>query len=57
MTSPTPSTPKIEPSLDKNFFIWGNIVLMIGIPWLLTLSMAGLAVGDSIFPDWFEISL
>jgi hypothetical protein len=57
MTSPTPSTPKIEPSLDKNFFIWGNIVLMAGTPWLLTLSMAGLAVGDSIFPDWFEISL
>ena len=57
MTSPTPSTPKIEPSLDKNFFIWGNIVLMAGTPWLLTLSMAGLAVGDPIFPDWFEISL
>ena len=57
MTSPTPSTTKVELSLSKNFFIWGNIILMAFIPWLLTQSMAGLAVGDSVFPAWFEISL
>jgi hypothetical protein len=57
MTLPNPSAPKVEPSLGKNFFVWGNIVLMALIPWLLIQSMAGLAVGDPIFPDWFEISL
>jgi len=57
MTRPNPSTTKVESSLGKNLFIWGNIVLMAGIPWLLTLSMAGLAVGDPVFPDWFEIAL
>jgi len=57
MTSPDPITPKVESSFGKNIFIWGNIVLMAGIPWLLSLSMAGLAVGDPNFPDWFEISL
>ena len=57
MTLLNSSAPKIEPSLSKNFFIWGNIALMAAIPWLLTQSMAGLAVGDPIFPDWFEIAL
>ena len=57
MTLPNSSAPKVEPSLGKNFFVWGNIVLMALIPWLLIQSMAGLAVGDPIFPDWFEISL
>ena len=57
MTLPNPSAPKVEPSLGKNFFVWGNIFLMALIPWLLIQSMAGLAVGDPIFPDWFEISL
>jgi hypothetical protein len=27
------------------------------VPWLLALSMAGLAVGDPVFPEWFEIFL
>jgi len=56
-TSPdlTRSTKKI--SLDNNPFIWGNIALMAGVPWLLALSMAGLAVGDPVFPAWFEILL
>ena len=57
MTLPNSSAPKVEPSLGKNFFVRGNIVLMALIPWLLIQSMAGLSVGDPIFPDWFEISL
>jgi hypothetical protein len=44
------------PASDRNNpFIWGHIALLMGVPYLLTLSMAGLAVGDPIFPAWFEI--
>ncbi|MBD2176104.1 low-complexity tail membrane protein [Pseudanabaena sp. FACHB-1998] len=47
---------------DSNFvsnhpFIWGNIALTAGVPWLLAWSMAGLAVGDPVFPTWLEILL
>ena len=44
-------------SLRNNPFIWGHIALLAGVPWLLSLSMAGLAVGDPVFPAWFEIIL
>ena len=44
-------------SLSNHPFIWGNIALLAGVPWLLALSMAGLAVGDPVFPAWFEIFL
>ena len=61
MTSPNPTTdditvknnPKSNPK--NNFFILGNIALIAGVPWLLVMSMAGLAVGDPVFPAWFEI--
>ncbi len=61
MTSPNPITdditvknnPKSNP--QNNFFILGNIALIAGVPWLLVMSMAGLAVGDPVFPAWFEI--
>jgi hypothetical protein len=57
MTSQNPNAPKGDLSLGNNPFIWGNIALLAGVPWLLALSMAGLAVGDLVFPAWFEISL
>lgn len=44
-------------SLSNNPFIWGHLALLAGVPWLLSLSMAGLAVGDPVFPAWFEIIL
>ena len=60
MTSPhsTNPTSNISPSsVGFNPFILGNIALLAGVPWLLALSMAGLAVGDPVFPAWFEIFL
>jgi hypothetical protein len=57
MTSQNPNAPKGDLSLSNNPFIWGNIALLAGVPWLLALSMAGLAVGDPVFPEWFEIFL
>ena len=44
-------------SIANHPFIWGNIALIAGVPWLLALSMAGLAVGDPVFPAWLEILL
>ena len=44
-------------SSSNNPFIWGHIALLAGVPWLLSLSMAGLAVGDPVFPAWFEMIL
>ncbi len=41
----------------QNPFVWGNIALVAAVPWLLIESMAGLAVGDPVFPAWFEIFL
>jgi hypothetical protein len=58
MTSPNSTNPTSNislGSLSNNPFIWGNIALLAGVPWLLALSMAGLAVGDPVFPEWFEI--
>ncbi|MBD2149168.1 low-complexity tail membrane protein [Pseudanabaena sp. FACHB-1277] len=40
-----------------NPFLWGNIALLTSLPWLLAMTMAGLAVGDPVFASWFEISL
>lgn len=57
MTSQNPKAPKGDLYLSNNPFIWGNIALLAGVPWLLALSMAGLAVGDPVFPAWFEIFL
>ena len=57
MTSQNPNAPEGDLSLSNNPFIWGNIALLAGVPWLLVLSMAGLAVGDPVFPEWFEIFL
>ncbi|TYQ27014.1 low-complexity tail membrane protein [Pseudanabaena sp. UWO311] len=57
MTSPLPPNPTSNISLGNNPFIWGNIALLAIVPWLLVLSMAGLAVGDPVFPEWFEIFL
>ena len=57
MTSPHPSNPTSNISLGNNPFIWGNIALLAVVPWVLALSMAGLAVGDPVFPEWFEIFL
>jgi hypothetical protein len=60
MTPPhsTHPTSNISPSsISINPFIWGNIALLAGVPWLLALTMAGLAVGDPVFPAWFEIFL
>ncbi len=57
MTSPHPPNPTSNISLGNNPFIWGNIALLAIVPWLLALSMAGLAVGDPVFPEWFEIFL
>ena len=60
MTSPNSTNPTSNISLGSignNPFIWGNIALLAGVPWLLALSMAGLAVGDPVFPAWFEIFL
>jgi len=47
----------IRKSVGDHPFIWGNIALMAGLPWLLTWSMSGLAVGDPVFPTWLEILL
>jgi hypothetical protein len=55
MTPRNPNAPEEDLSLSNNPFIWGNIALLAGVPWLLALSMAGLAVGDPVFPEWFEI--
>ncbi|MEA5488487.1 MULTISPECIES: low-complexity tail membrane protein [Pseudanabaena] len=56
--TPSPSTNQTSNiSLGNHPFIWGNIALLAGVPWLLVLSMAGLAVGDPVFPAWFEIFL
>ncbi|OIP78277.1 MAG: hypothetical protein AUK48_01945 [Oscillatoriales cyanobacterium CG2_30_44_21] len=38
-------------------FVWANIALTAVVPWLVVESMAGLAVGDPVFPEWFEILL
>ncbi|PZV19527.1 MAG: hypothetical protein DCF20_00495 [Pseudanabaena sp.] len=57
MTSPHPTNATGNISLANSPFIWGNIALLAGVPWLLALSMAGLAVGDTVFPEWFEIFL
>ncbi len=57
MTSPNHTTPTDNLSLSNSPFIWGHIALIAGVPWLLALSMAGLAVGDPVFPAWFEIFL
>ena len=43
--------------LNNNPFVVGHIVLILAVPWLLTLGMAGLAVGDPVFPAWLEIFL
>ncbi len=55
MTSQNPKVQKGDLSRSNHPFIWGNIALLAGVPWLLALSMAGLAVGDPVFPEWFEI--
>jgi len=57
MTSPNPSALSGNTSISNHPFIWGNIAFLAGVPWLLALSMAGLAVGDPVFPTWLEISL
>jgi hypothetical protein len=57
MTSPNPTLSTKNISLNNSPFIWGNIALIAAVPWLLALSMAGLAVGDPVFPAWFEILL
>lgn len=62
MTSSNSTEPNSNISLDSpdsrnNPFIWSNIALLAAVPWLLALSMAGLAVGDPVFPAWFEILL
>jgi hypothetical protein len=57
MTSPHPPNLPSNVSPSNNPFIWGNIALLAGLPWLIALSMAGLAVGDPVFPEWFEIFL
>ena len=57
MTSSPSPNPTSNISLGNHPFIWGNIALLAGVPWLLALSMAGLAVGDPVFPAWFEIFL
>ncbi len=55
MTLQNPQSLKSDLSLSNHPFIWGNIALITSVPWLLALSMAGLAVGDPVFPEWFEI--
>jgi hypothetical protein len=57
MASPNPHKSTNHNLLGDHPFIWMNIGLLAGVPWLLALSMAGLAVGDPIFPAWFEICL
>ena len=57
MTSSPSTNQTSNISLGNHPFIWGNIALLAGVPWLLALSMAGLAVGDPVFPAWFEIFL
>ncbi|WP_055073954.1 low-complexity tail membrane protein [Pseudanabaena sp. 'Roaring Creek'] len=57
MTSPHRNNPTEPISLSNAPFLWGNIALIAGVPWLMALSMAGLAVGDPVFPEWFEIFL
>lgn len=57
MTSQNPQALSKSTSIINHPFIWGNIAFIAGVPWLLTLSMAGLAVGDPIFPTWLEIFL
>jgi hypothetical protein len=57
MTSSPSTNQTSNISLSNHPFIWGNIALLAGVPWLLALSMAGLAVGDPVFPAWFEIFL
>ncbi|MCA6574326.1 MAG: low-complexity tail membrane protein [Pseudanabaena sp. M57BS1SP1A06MG] len=57
MTSPNPFALSDNNSISNHPFIWGNIAFLAGVPWLLVLSMAGLAVGDPVFPSWLEIFL
>lgn len=57
MTSQNPSALSGNTSIRNHPFIWGNIAFLAGVPWLLVLSMAGLAVGDPVFPAWLEIFL
>ena len=53
----TPQNPIAAGNTDQinSPFIWGHIAIIAGVPWLLSLTMAGLAVGDPVFPAWFEI--
>ncbi len=57
MNARNPNASSNDISLSNNPFIWGHMALLAGVPWLLSLSMAGLAVGDPVFPAWFEIIL
>jgi len=57
MDAQNPNASSNDISLINNPFIWGHMAILAGVPWLLSLSMAGLAVGDPVFPAWVEIIL
>ncbi len=56
MTSPT-SQPAKDNKSKLNPFLYFHLVLMAIAPWLLVMTMAGLAVGDPLLPTWLEILL
>lgn len=51
-------TPKFQPSPTvAEPFLWAHLALVFGVPWLLGLCLAGLAVGEPILPSGLEILL
>lgn len=38
-------------------FLWAHLALLGGLPLALLLTMAGLAVGDPVFPGWLEMPM
>ncbi len=42
-------------SQTKELFLWAHLALLALLPLALVLTMAGLAVGDPLFPGWLEM--
>jgi hypothetical protein len=58
MTQQNPSPSQLSPTYPKNEpFLWVHLVLLCAVPLTLVLSMGGLAVGEPVFPSWFEMML
>ncbi|MEI6429468.1 MAG: hypothetical protein WCO45_13955, partial [Pseudanabaena sp. ELA607] len=40
---------------SDEFFIWGHLALLAGVPWLSVAALRGLACGDLWLPAWLEL--